>query len=116
MIGPGITIRGNVEGDEDLVVEGRIEGGIRLSKDLDVARDATVEATVSARTVRVAGRLVGDVDAADALSVESGAAVVGNVKTPSLVIADGAHFKGRVDMDFEIPGIEARSSGPSRRR
>lgn len=104
MIGPGTTIRGNIAGEEDLVVEGRVEGAVRLTKDLTVAEGATVEAEVEARAVRVGGRFAGTLDAGDSLVVEAGAVFVGDVKTPRLQIADGAHFKGKVDMDFDLPG------------
>ncbi len=108
MIGPGTTIRGTLTGDEDLTVEGRVEGAIRLSKDLDVAKAAVVEAEIDARAVHVAGRVVGNVNASDNLVVEAGAAIVGDVTTPRLVVTEGAHFKGRVTMDFELPGADAR--------
>ncbi len=104
MIGPGTTIRGNVSGDEDLEVQGRVEGALRLSKDLEVSEGAVLEADVEARSVHVAGRIAGNVTAPEALVVEAGATVVGDVTTQRLMIAEGAHFKGRVHMDFDLPG------------
>lgn len=106
MIGPGTTVRGNISGDEDLTVEGRVEGAIRLSKDLEVAKGAVLEAEVEARAVHVAGTVTGNVNASDSLVVEAGAAIVGDVTTPRLIVAEGARFKGRVTMDFELPGAE----------
>ncbi len=106
MIGPGTTVRGNISGDEDLTVEGRVEGAVRLSKDLEVAKGAVLEAEVDARAVHVAGSITGNVNASDSLIVEAGAAIVGDVTTPRLVVAEGAHFKGRVTMDFELPGAD----------
>ncbi len=108
MIGPGTTVRGTLSGDEDLTVEGRIEGAIRLTKDLDVAKGAVLEAQVDAQAVHVSGRVTGNVNAAESLVVEAGAMVVGDVVTPRLVIHEGAHFKGRVTMDFELPGGDTR--------
>ncbi len=102
MIGPGTTIRGTITGDEDLQVQGRVEGAVRISKDLDVAQSAVLEAEVEARNVRVAGSVTGNVNAGDSFVVESGATVVGDVKTPRLSIAEGARFKGRIEMDFEV--------------
>jgi cytoskeletal protein CcmA (bactofilin family) len=107
MIGPGTTIRGNITGDEDLTVQGRVEGAVRLSKDLTIDAGAVVEAELDAANVALSGRVIGTVNAQDSLVVESGAVMVGDVTTPRLHIADGAHFKGRVTMDFEIPGVEA---------
>jgi cytoskeletal protein CcmA (bactofilin family) len=114
MIGPNTTVRGTISGDEDLIIEGRVEGTIRLSADLTVADAAHVAATVEAKAVHLAGRLEGQVTATDTLVVEAGATLIGDVNTPRLTITDGARFKGRVEMDFEIPGVAAPRS--TRRR
>ncbi|MHC4836564.1 MAG: bactofilin family protein [Planctomycetota bacterium] len=110
MIGPRTTIRGNISGDEDLTVEGRVEGSVRISKDLDIAPSAELTADLEANAVVVGGRVEGSINAAEALTVRSGATVVGDVTTARLVIEDGARFKGRVEMDVEIP------DAPTRRR
>ena len=114
MIGPNTTVRGTISGDEDLLVEGRVEGAVRLTANLTVAEEATVAATVEAQSVLVSGRLEGAVDASEDLVVEAGATLIGDVKTPRLSIADGARFKGRVEMDFTIPGVAAPRSGRRR--
>ena len=103
MIGPKTTIRGSVVGDEDLLVEGTIEGTVRLDADLTVTQNATLNASVDAHTVQVEGAITGNINAETQLSVEVGAKVVGDVSVPRLYIADGAHFKGKVSMDFDIP-------------
>ena len=103
MIGPSTTIRGSISGDEALTVDGRVEGAIRLSNDLTISKGAAIVATVDAQNVVVNGSVTGDVNAAVAITVESGAMVVGDVTSPRIHIADGARFKGRIDMDFEIP-------------
>lgn len=116
MIGPGTTIRGSISGDEDLVVEGRVEGSIQLSRELTVAAGATIEADVEAQGVFVSGSLKGSATGRETIVLERGATVSGALKTPRLVIADGAHFTGKVEMDFEIPGIESPRGGATRRR
>lgn len=121
MIGPGITIRGNVTGDEDLSVEGRIEGAVRLTRDLTVQPGAELTADVEARNVSVGGVVRGAVTAGEALVIESGAIVVGDISTPRLVIEDGARYRGRVTMNVDIPGAEpapraAPAPAPARRR
>lgn len=115
MIGPTTTIKGSVTGDEDLEVQGRIEGAVRLSRDLTVTEAAVLIADVEAQEVRLDGRIEGNVAAAKGLSVAAGAVLVGDVTTPRLSIADGAHFKGRVTMDFEIPGIDPPRNDNKRR-
>lgn len=116
MIGPGTTIRGNVTGDEDLVVEGRIEGSVRLTRDLTVQPGAELTADIEARNVAVGGTIRGAVVANEALTIDDGALVIGDVTTPRLVIRDGARFKGRVTMDVDIPGLEARPAAAGSRR
>ena len=106
MIGPGTTIRGSITGDEDLVVEGDVAGSIRLTKNLTIGRAATVDASVEADKVTISGNLNGDAQIGTSVTVESGAAVVGDVTTPRIHIADGAHFQGRITMDFDIPSAE----------
>jgi len=106
MIGPGTTIRGSVSGDEDLTIQGRVEGSIRTSKDLNIAKSANIEATVDAENIEVNGSMNGDVTAGTTLTVTAGASLIGDVSTPRLHIADGAHFKGRVSMDFDIPSVD----------
>ncbi len=106
MIGPGTTIRGSVSGEEDLTVEGRIEGSVRTSKDLTVSKSASLEATVDAENIEINGSVTGDVTAGSTLTVAAGASVVGDVTTPRIHIADGAHFKGTVSMDFDVPSVD----------
>jgi len=106
MIGPGTRIRGTVTGDEDLVVEGGVEGAIRLSKDLSVGKSATLEASVDAQNVHVDGHIQGDVNAHQSLNVSKGATLIGNVTTPRVRLADGAHFQGHIHMEFDVPAID----------
>ena len=103
MIGPKTTIRGALSGEENLLVEGKIEGSVRLEADLTVTQEANLNANVEAHTVEVEGTITGNIEAQKHLVVEKGATVVGDVSAPRLYIADGAHFKGKVSMDFDIP-------------
>ncbi len=114
MIGPGTTIRGKITGEEDLDVEGRIEGSIRLSENLKIAESAVVEAEIEARNIDISGKVSGNITAGETIEISADAVVVGDMKTPRLHIADGARYKGRVEMDFDLPGADGKSS--SRRR
>ena len=97
-------------------MQGRVEGAIQISRDLHVAPGARVSASVDAAAVTVQGRVIGEVTAGDSLVVEAGAVLVGDVATPRLVVADGAHFKGRVQMDFEVPALDAPRANTGNRR
>jgi cytoskeletal protein CcmA (bactofilin family) len=102
-IGSRITIRGNLTGDEDLVVEGRVEGAVALAKHLTVAPGGVVEAEIQVEDLTVDGAVTGEVEATRSVVISDGARVAGNLRAPRLVIEDGARFKGRVMMDVPLP-------------
>lgn len=121
MIGPKTTVRGNITGSEDLTIEGSVEGSIRLDGNLSVAESAHLAATLEAIKIDVAGEVRGSINATEALEIAESATVIGDVHTPHLILAEGARFKGRIEMDFEIPGYEpptapANTATPNRRR
>jgi cytoskeletal protein CcmA (bactofilin family) len=105
-IGANITIEGTVSGSERMVVEGTVRGKINLSADLLVATKARVEATVHARNVTVEGKLTGDVSADDRVELVASATVDGNIKAPKIIVAEGAKFRGSVDMGSRVPKDE----------
>jgi cytoskeletal protein CcmA (bactofilin family) len=102
-IGKQITIRGNVTGSEDLVVEGRIEGSITLAKHLTIAPGGTVEAEIDVEDLTVNGAVRGEIRAARRVLVANDARVAGNIRAPRVVIENGARFKGRIEMDVPLP-------------
>ena len=98
-IGPSIVIKGEIAGEEDLVIAGRVEGKIHLNGcRLTLAPDSHVHGEVQAGTVVAAGRVEGRIVTSGRLDVQSTAAIEGELTTPSLVIADGAQVHGRVEM------------------
>lgn len=103
IIGPGIRVNGRITGEEDLQVEGHVEGEIQLSETLYVAVEGVVVADVQARDVVVSGILIGNVNAEDSITLEAGAKLVGDIAAPRLIIADGAAFRGNVTMAGEAP-------------
>lgn len=108
IIGKQITIRGNLSGAEDLIVEGRVEGTIKLSNHLTVEAAGVVEADLDVQDLTVNGTVNGDIQASQSISINAGAKVEGNIRAPRIIIEDGARFKGRVEMDVELPdGVQA---------
>ena len=107
MIAAGTSVRGQITGAEDLAVEGRVEGSVRLSGNLSIAAGAEVKAEVEVKALDISGSLTGNATAADGVSLTSGAVVRGDLTTPRLAIAEGARYSGRVTMPFEIPAIGA---------
>ncbi len=108
IIGRGINIKGELQGDEDLVVEGRVEGNIKLRKHLIVESTGVIDADVETETITIKGQVNGNMVIMDKVEITDEARVVGDIKAPRVEIADGAHFKGMIDMDVELPeGVQA---------
>lgn len=99
VISQGITIEGEITSDEEVIIQGTIRGKVDVQDALVIEQGATVEADVSATSVVVAGQITGNVSASDRVDLQAGGKLVGDVKTARLTIADGASFKGNVDMD-----------------
>lgn len=101
VIGPGLEIIGEIRGAGALVVEGRVEGRISVDA-LDVKAEGEVDAEIEVRRAVVAGRASGHVTASESIHVNASATVTGDVRAPSVVVEEGAHFRGRVHMDVGL--------------
>ena len=113
-IGPFIQISGDVTGDEDVRIEGRVEGTVNLSDNvLTVGKEGQINATVTARAVFVEGKVEGDLKSDEQIVVRSSGNVRGNIVAPRVTLEDGCKFKGSIDMDVEPSA--ARASGRSGR-
>src|SRR5262245_35453289 len=110
VLGPATRITGEIRGDEDLVVRGRVEGKIQLTETLTVEEDAIVQADVDVRALVVSGVVVGRITASESVRLTSKARVVGDLNTPRLVMDAGASFRGKVDMG------EGEAARPAARR
>jgi cytoskeletal protein CcmA (bactofilin family) len=118
LIGETITVTGNVSGDEDLTIRGRVEGSVSIAKTLVVEGGGVVKAEVHARNCVISGVVVGNISATESVEITREARMVGDVSAPRVIIADGASFRGRIDMgevDVEAAGAErAVRAAPSR--
>jgi cytoskeletal protein CcmA (bactofilin family) len=99
-------IKGELTGDEDLVVEGTVEGQIRLTRGLKVAEGGTVRATVQAQSIVVCGEVIGNCTATSRIEIQATGRLTGDIKAPRITIAEGAMFKGKSEMSGRA---EARS-------
>ena len=110
-IGESIVFKGELSGDEDLVIDGQVEGKIDLNQNaLTVGEHGKVKATVVAKTVVVAGNVRGNIIAAEKVDVRDTCSMEGNICTPRLVIALGAYFRGGIDMRQSQSGRPAAAS------
>lgn len=99
VIGSTIVIDGEINGDEDLTIRGTVKGRISTTAHLVVESSGTVEADIATRHVEVSGNVTGNIVATERVELKSEGRMVGDVKAPRILIADGAIFKGSVDMD-----------------
>ncbi len=104
VIGAKTRIKGEITGDENVSVEGQVEGSIRITRDLRIGTAGSVKATVSAQSVFVAGELLGDCHASQRVQIEATGRVNGNIRAPRVVIVEGATFRGNSDMSARREG------------
>jgi cytoskeletal protein CcmA (bactofilin family) len=106
-IGRGTRVRGRVEGDGALRVEGEIAGDVRVTGALDIDATGNVTGNVDAAEVTIEGALTGDVASRGRVAIRAGAQVEGNMVGSEIALEEGASFSGRIDADFELPdGLE----------
>ena len=107
VIGAKTQLKGEITGSEPVLVEGLVEGTIRITGPLRVGPGGKVKATVSAQSVAVAGELVGDCHASDRVEIEAAGRLTGNIRAPRVVIVEGATFRGNSDMSPRRDGEKA---------
>lgn len=103
-IGRSITIRGDVTGDEDLYIQGRIEGTVDLKQhNVTVGPEGRVKANLKGRMVTIEGEVDGDVRGQEQVALRSASKVTGDIVAPRVVLEDGATFLGSIDMSGKPP-------------
>jgi cytoskeletal protein CcmA (bactofilin family) len=108
-IGPSIQIKGELQGDEDLTIDGRVEGKIDLREHhLTIGPNGKIKADLYARNIVIAGDVTGSAYAMERVEIAPSGRLSGDITAPRITIADGAHFKGSVDMDR---GQAAKAAG-----
>lgn len=123
-IGKSITIKGDLTGNEDIQIDGTVEGRIDLpNNQLTIGADGEVKAEITAKAVTVVGHVTGNLTATDKIEVESSGVVDGDVRAPRLIIQEGAVLNGAVEMGHKassspatsvsVPKPVASSSAPS---
>jgi len=99
-LGPGLHIKGEISGNEDLSIDGSVEGLIQLEdRKLTIGASARVTADVLAREVVVYGNVKGNLRARDRIEIKKDGSVVGDLTTARIMIEDGAYFKGSIEID-----------------
>lgn len=132
VIGPKISFKGELSGEEDLLIQGRVEGTIDLKGNhLTIGSQGVIKANVAARAITVEGTVEGDIVATEHIAIKSASHVRGNLKAERVTLEDGAKFRGSIDMDMDetpkadkhkpystpasssLPAAEDKSSDPT---
>jgi len=99
VIGEGLSIEGDVTSDEEVVVQGNLRGKLTSTDAVSIGPSSVVQADITGQSVSIAGQVVGDITAPERVDIQAGGRLVGDVKAARFTIADGASFKGAVDME-----------------
>jgi cytoskeletal protein CcmA (bactofilin family) len=115
-IGKSIVVKGELSGKEDLTIEGRIEGKVDLSEHvLTIGQNAKVKAQVSAKSIVVIGEVTGNIAASERISIREEGSVEGDIAAPRVAIAEGATFRGSIDMRrTQVGGGGGKTGGGQR--
>jgi cytoskeletal protein CcmA (bactofilin family) len=113
VLGPSIRFKGELIADEDLGIQGQVEGSILHTRSLTIGAQGRVQGDVKARRINVEGTVYGDLYALEGVTLRQGALVTGNVYANKISIAEGARLNGRVDMDKAptVPNVPTRKTG-----
>jgi len=104
-IGKSVVIKGELNGSEDLTIEGQVEGTIELRDHvLTIGPNGKIKAQVFAKSVIVLGEVTGNVSASEKVDIRDKGSVDGDIISPRVAIAEGAHFRGSVDMQRKTAG------------
>jgi cytoskeletal protein CcmA (bactofilin family) len=98
-IGKSVVIKGELTGSEDLTIEGHVEGKIELRQNvLTIGPNGRIKAQVFAKSVVILGEVTGNVTASEKVDLRDNGSVDGDIAAPRVAIAEGAHFRGSIDM------------------
>lgn len=105
---PTLRFKGELSADEDLLIQGQIEGTIKHTQRVTVGKEGRVKASISAQVIKVEGTVEGDLHAERSVYVEDSGNLRGNIHAPSVCLVEGSKFNGAVDMDAKKSGAVAR--------
>src|SRR5450432_3205415 len=104
ILGPTLYFKGDLSAEEDLLIQGRVEGSITHTQRLTVGPQGTVRANIRAQLIIIEGTVDGDLQAEKSVFVKDTAKVCGNIFAPTVSIMEGANFTGSIDMDGKKAG------------
>ncbi|HSC27391.1 MAG TPA: polymer-forming cytoskeletal protein [Vicinamibacterales bacterium] len=109
-IGKSVVIKGELSGSEDLTIEGQVEGKIELRQNvLTIGPNGRIKAQLFAKSVIILGEVTGNVTASEKVDIRDNGSVDGDIASPRVAIAEGAHFRGSIDMQRTTKGGDAKA-------
>lgn len=109
VLGPTLRFKGKLSAEEDLLIQGQLEGSIKHSSNLTIGKEGSVKADISAEQIAVEGKVEGDINGSQSVVVRDSANIDGNIFSPIVTLLEGATFNGSIDMS----GKSAADSGTS---
>jgi cytoskeletal protein CcmA (bactofilin family) len=105
---PTLRFKGELSADEDLLIQGQIEGTIKHTQRVTVGKEGRVKASISAQVIKVEGTVEGDLHAERSVYVEESGNLRGNIHAPSVCLVEGSKFNGSIDMDAKKAAAAVR--------
>ena len=110
VLGPTLRFRGELSAQEDLVIQGSVEGSITHTQSLTIGTDGSMKGDIRARVIVIDGKVEGDLYATESVSIRATARVKGNLFAPRVAIQDGAFFQGQIDMQPSGAAVQEHSA------
>jgi cytoskeletal protein CcmA (bactofilin family) len=110
ILGPTLKFRGELSAQEDLIVQGSVEGSITHTQSLTIGTDGTMKGDIRARVIVIDGKVEGDLYATESVNIRATAKVKGNIFAPRVGISDGAFFQGQIDMQPSGAAVQEHSA------
>ncbi len=108
VIGSSIHIEGTITGDEDMIIDGRVDGSVLVQNaTVTIAKSGMVRADVQAKIIKVEGEVRGELRGTESVEISPSGTVIGDIRSPRVMLQDGCQFKGLVDMDYKDSGSSA---------
>ncbi|MBN1355866.1 polymer-forming cytoskeletal protein [bacterium] len=116
LIGKGLVFQGEIEGSGSVRVEGRFVGKLRISNEVIIGEEGLVEGDIQSKTVSVLGKLKGNVSAEDKITIDVSGSMIGDISAPRVVVAEGAVYKGKIDMESKVKPVEVKQREPETKK
>jgi cytoskeletal protein CcmA (bactofilin family) len=110
VLGPTLRFRGELSAQEDLIIQGSVEGSITHTQSLTVGTDGTMKGDIRARVIVIDGKVEGDLYATESVNIRATAKVKGNVFAPRVGITEGAFFQGQIEMQPSGAAVQEHSA------